>query len=305
MISRWLGEDRPKQFCAFLGTRTMLEHTFDRAAAICSPQRVLTVISRGQRPYLDEILRSRRRESMEWIVEQPIARGTAPGLYGGLSYIIERDPEATVIVLPSDHFIYPEVGFLRCLEAAAEAVARWEDKIVLLAARPTGPETDYGWIDIGPIWRRVSMTDPDLHVGDVLGFHEKPDAVTARDLYRRQGLWNTMVMVGKARTFTNLGWRALPNMMCEFEILRQVLRAVWEGRVPPDHEEYALSHVYGILNQADFSRDVLQRSFTDTLVLPMENIQWSDWGRPERLLETVERLAWPQGATLSAIAACQ
>lgn len=304
-IARWLGEDRPKQFCTFLGTRSMLEHTIDRAAALCSPGRVITVISRGQRSYLDEVMASRVPEETGWVVEQPVARGTAPGIYGALSYVVEHDPEATVVVLPSDHFIYPEEEFLHCLEVATKAAKHWNDRIILVAARPTGPETDYGWIETGPVLELASPGDEVSSVAEVAGFHEKPDAVTALYLYRRRGLWNTMVMVGKARTFSILGWRTIPETMWEFETLRQVLRAVRTGRVSVDHEEYALAHVYGSVPETDFSRSVLQPSARNALVLPMDSVHWSDWGRPERLLETMEYLGWGRSLHLPVLAACQ
>jgi mannose-1-phosphate guanylyltransferase len=283
----------------------MLEHTIDRVSELCTPKRVLTVISRGQRSYMDEILRTRGREETGTVIEQPVARGTAPGIYGGLSYIVEQDPDATVMVLPSDHFVYPEEEFLRCLGAAADAADHWADRIILLAARPTNPETDYGWIETGAVRSVPLGGEKDFRAAEVVGFHEKPDAVTAQYLYRRRGLWNTMIMVGKARTFSILGWRTLPEMMWEFETLRQVLRAVRSERVPPDHEEYALAHVYGAVPQADFSRNVLQPTADQALVLPMDGVHWSDWGRPERLLETMEHMGWSNSVHLPILTVCQ
>jgi mannose-1-phosphate guanylyltransferase len=304
-IARWLGEDRPKQFCAFVGKRTMLEHTIDRAVSFCSAERVVTVISRGQRRYMDEIIGSRRRGSTGILVEQPAARGTAAGVYGGLSYVVEREPDATVVVLPSDHFVYPEPEFLRFLDVAAEAADLWNDRVILLAARPTGPETDYGWIETGAPRCLSSRGGSSARFYEAAGFHEKPDALTAQLLWNRGGMWNTMVMVGKVRTLNVFGWRALPEMMGQFETLRQVLRAVWAERVSPDHEEYALTHVYGSLREADFCRDVLQYTVTHTLVLPMDGVHWSDWGRPERLLATMEHLGWSKSVRLPFLAACQ
>jgi mannose-1-phosphate guanylyltransferase len=283
----------------------MLEHTIDRAAVFCSPGRVITVISHGQRVYVNEIMALRSPGETGWVVEQPVPRGTAPGIYGGLTYILEQDPEATVVVLPSDHFIYPEEEFLNCLDAATQAAEHWNDRVILLAAKPTGPETDYGWIMTGPARELPSNGTGAFHIAQVVGFYEKPDAVTARYLYRRHGLWNTMVMVGKVRAFNILGWRALPEIMWKFETLRQVLRAVRTGRVPVDHEEYALAHVYGAVPEADFCRNVLQCCAANAMVVPMDGVHWSDWGRPERLLETMEHLGWSRSLRLPILAMCQ
>jgi mannose-1-phosphate guanylyltransferase len=69
-----------------------------------------------------------------------------------------------------------------------------------------------------------------------------------------------------------------------------VLRAIREGRLKPEHEATALARLYQELTPADFSKDLLQHVPDRSLVLPMDGIDWCDWGRPWRVTETLARL---------------
>src|SRR5687768_4764508 len=89
---RRFGEHRPKQYCAFLGQRTMFEHTLDRAVGMVGPERVVTVIGRGHWRYLQG-----RPGLVGYMVEQPRACDTAPGVFLPLAYVLAFDPEATVV----------------------------------------------------------------------------------------------------------------------------------------------------------------------------------------------------------------
>src|SRR5690242_6857195 len=100
-IEAWLGESRPKQFCTFTGSRSMLEMTLERAHRLVGPEHVVTVLGKGHREWLPE---SYRTIFGGMVLEQPGDFGTAAGLLAGLAYILEQDVDATVLVLPADQF---------------------------------------------------------------------------------------------------------------------------------------------------------------------------------------------------------
>lgn len=121
LTERWLGRHTPKQYCAFVGTRSMLQHTLDRAARLSAPERTVTVIARGHLPLVRQQLSTRQST----IIPQPLNRDTAVGMFLALTYVRAADPEATVVILPADHFVHPEARFLeavRCGVWAAETV---------------------------------------------------------------------------------------------------------------------------------------------------------------------------------------
>lgn len=279
--SRWLGRDRPKQYCTFCGTRSMLRHTLDRMVSVVRPDRVVTVIGSGHRGYLEESCGLEIPGRI--VVEQPIARGTAAGIFVAATYVFSRDPSATVLIFPSDHFVYPEERFLANVQRAVETARRLDDRLILLGAIPHGPEPEYGWIEPAE-----TVFQACGHAAKkVTCFHEKPGPREARRFYQLGWLWNTMVMVVNIQTLWSLGSRFFPAMMRQFEAFRTVLRFTQNGAAPGKEERVILSQVYGNLENVDFSSGLLQSAAEWIAVLPMQDVDWNDWGRPERVVESL------------------
>ena len=277
-IRSWLGEERPKQYCTFVGHRSMLSHTWDRARAIARPAHVVTVVGRGHRRFLAGM----EEPTPGTLIEQPADRGTAPGVFLPTAFIAARDPSATVVVMPSDHFIHSAAGFTALVETACRQAAEQPGRLVMLGATPLWPETDFGWILPAP--PRDSLTPRPVD-----GFEEKPDRVRAERFLARGGLWNTMVVATRADTLWRLGQRLLPEMMRPFDALLRELRRSLEEPSSTGIDR-AISRAYQQMPRADFSRDLVQRCPEAALVLPLGNVEWSDWGRPERVTESLRRL---------------
>lgn len=280
LTERWLGQHRPKQYCTFVGSRSMLQHTIDRSRQVVKPSRILTVIGHGHRTFLEEPATTGR------IIEQPAGCDTAPGIFLPASYVMAEDPAATVFILPSDHFIFPEEPFLDHLEEAAALAERWEDRLVLIGVPGERAESEYGWIQPGPRLRVSRHSD----VRAVTRFHEKPNRTQAEAFLRRGYLWNTMIVAVKVKTLWRMGWQWLPEMMRRFESLRQVLKAIRRNTVNPEHERLALAHIYRGMERKNFSRDFLEHLPNQIAVLTLDDVHWDDWGRPERIVESLARL---------------
>jgi len=92
----------------FIGT-PMLQHTLDRADHISDPKQKVTVIARSHRGHAWPQLARRRNGK---VILQPANRDTAGGIFAALSYVRALDPQATVVIYPSDHFVYPECRFI-------------------------------------------------------------------------------------------------------------------------------------------------------------------------------------------------
>lgn len=297
LISRWLGVSRPKQYCTFSGTRSMLQHTLDRVAMISEPKRTIVVIGSGHRVFFESAL---SRDFGGMVMEQPVDCGTAAGVLLPVSYILQQDPDATVVVLPSDHFVHPESSFVDQLKEAASMAESWTRHLVLLGAVPDRPETDYGWIQPSPRKR-----SPEAELRGVLSFYEKPCKAEAERFHRNQWLWNTMVVAAKGQALWSLGSRLVGELTGRLERIAGVMRAVAEGRVDVSQLDVAIAHVYRDLPCADFSRHILQRAPESSVVAPMLDIEWCDWGRPERISATLAALgaepAFPMHALEGAV----
>jgi mannose-1-phosphate guanylyltransferase len=283
-IEQWFGRPAPKQYCTFVGSRSMIRGTLDRAVRVSGRDRVITVIARGHRAYLAQAVPD---DLPGQVVEQPLDRGTAAGVYLPLAHVLEQDPRATVLLLPSDHYVQPEERFLEQLLTVCSLAEAREGRCVLLGARPEGGESDYGWIL--PVGSCSSE-----RVAPVARFVEKPPRDVAQRLLRQGALWSTMIVAAQGATLWDLGRRAIPRMIERFDALRSVLRAVRGERVPGVHTELTLRHVYGAMEPADFSRDVLAAAAPRAAaVVAADGVEWSDWGRPERVLESLARLGVP------------
>jgi mannose-1-phosphate guanylyltransferase len=260
------GEDLPKQFATIQGQTSMLQATLLRTANFSSAARTVVVVPNDR----EALAREQIGESnVVDVVAQPKNVGTGPGLLLPLSRVVARDPDAIVVVMPSDHYVRDQEAFVESVRSAA-LIARDQNALVLIAAAPEGPETQYGWIVTGP---------HDATRGrEVTGFVEKPDSSVANELFRAGALWSTFIMVGPASRFLALAKEHLPDQSSLFETYRAALGTARERRT--------LWSLYGTMDPADFSRDVLEKSKA-LRVVPLRPCGWSDWGTPDRVLASL------------------
>jgi molybdopterin-guanine dinucleotide biosynthesis protein A len=148
LIHKWLGEDRPKQYCTFVGSRSMLQHTVDRALTLVDSAHILVVSMGGQRVFLNDITIAQPDATPlnGQLLEQPIDCGTGAAVLFGAAHVLSQDPDATLLILPSDHFFHPEERFQQYADLCMQYGERTPDRMVLLGATPHYAETDYGWI---------------------------------------------------------------------------------------------------------------------------------------------------------------
>lgn len=274
-VHRWLGRPRAKQYCAFVGTRSMLQHTLDRADRLSASHRKVTVI--GQTHQGEAWAHFEGRQA-GMVLVQPANRDTAAGVFLPLSYIRTLDRDATVVIYPSDHFVYPEEQFAQAVRQAVAVAEALTDRVILLGARPDRLEEEYGWI----------LPDRDLTWGvgprvcSVSKFIEKPGVGELREIMRGRGLWNTLVIAAKAETLWMLGWRAVPEVMRLFDRL--------DGMIGSDREAEVLTSMYRDMPQRNLSSDVLQYLPSHLAVMELGDVMWSDWGRAERIRDSLQRI---------------
>jgi mannose-1-phosphate guanylyltransferase len=242
-----MGRPVPKQYCRFLGERSLLEATLDRVEPLVPPARTLAVVTRSHLPLARPQL---ARLAAADVVVQPRNLDTGPGLVLGLVALARRDPAATAAVFPSDHDVRDEAAFRADVARMAANVARRPERVALLGVRPERIDPGFGYVLPGS---RNGGTD----MLDVIGFHEKPEMAVAARLVARGALWNTFVMVGRVRRLLEIVAMQHPGT------LRLLARA--DARVPA----------------WNFSRDLLARVPGELAVLPATPCGWSDLGTPD------------------------
>jgi mannose-1-phosphate guanylyltransferase len=280
-VRRLRGLDLPKQYVNFIGRRSMLEHTFDRAEKLIPARRILTVVSRGHLRFT-EVRRQLENRPSENVIVQPVNKETGPGIFLPLMYLCKRCPEAIVAVFPSDHFILEEERFMDHVELAVQSVARDPSRIVLLAMEAQSPEVEYGYIV-------PRADDGKVNFWGTRGagkFIEKPSPASARELVAAGGMWNTMIMVFKVRTVLELLQRLFPTTYLCFA-------GIFDAIGKPD-EARRIDAAYQTLEPMNFSKDFLETVAANSpeviSVLPVRQVLWSDWGSPERLRQVQQLL---------------
>jgi mannose-1-phosphate guanylyltransferase len=274
-IESWLGYHKPKQYCVFSGERSLFQSTVDRADALGSPGRRVTVVARH---HVDEARAQLQARGAGILIPQPSNRGTAAGILLALTRIQAADRDAIVVVYPSDHFVYPEGAFLSTVARAVAAVVERPERLVLLGVVPDGPEPDYGWALPGaPV-----ETGTGSALREVAAFLEKPSRDESQALMARGALWNSMVLAGTIGTFWGAAARTVPELVSLFTSYRE-FAGTSRG---PD----VLERIYQRMPSRDFSKHVLERARDVLAVLPMTGVLWSDWGRPERIARTLKAI---------------
>ena len=275
------GHDLPKQYVNFVGRRSMLEHTFDRAEKLISAERLYVVIAREHLEF-SEVSRQIGSRPTETVVIQPKNKDTAPGLLLPLIYLHRRYPDAAVAIFPSDHFIVEEDIFIRHVDLAFRVVEQDGSRMVLLGVEPTAPEPEYGYIVPGEKTKEPGLAS----ARKVEMFVEKPAVEAAKKIVRIGALWNTLVMVFSLTTVMDVFQRTTPKLYHSFQPL---LKAIGT----PD-EQRALEAVYRELSPINFSTAILEvlpfEYRQELLVLPVRGVTWSDWGSADRLLTGLKKI---------------
>jgi mannose-1-phosphate guanylyltransferase len=203
----------------------MFQHTVDRVSRLTPSEQTVAVVARGHRPDAMEQLTPR---GIGTLVLQPENRDTVAGLFLPLTYVRARDPGATVVIYPSDHFVYPESRFLDVVRQATGVAESLSDQVLLLGVMPDRLELEYGWILPGVT---LPVRGLDAKVQTVQAFLEKPTAAQADVALSAGALWNTFVMISKVSTLWALGTKYFPNILQPFDRLEQAIGSPEEGHV--------------------------------------------------------------------------
>ena len=135
----------PKQFLDFFGTgRSLLQQTFDRFNKVIPTENILIVTNDL---YADLVKEQLPELNPEQILLEPTRRNTAPCIAWAAYHIRALNPNANIVVAPSDHLILKEGEFLDAIEKGLTFVSQSE-KLLTLGIKPNRPETGYGYIQI-------------------------------------------------------------------------------------------------------------------------------------------------------------
>lgn len=192
----------PKQFLDFFGTgRSLLQQTFDRFNKIIPTENILVVTNEI---YSDLVKYQLPEIDAKQILLEPTRRNTAPCIAWASYHIRALNPNANIVVAPSDHLILKEDEFLEAISKGLEFVSQY-DRLLTLGIKPNRPETGYGYIQIAD------------QEGDnfykVKTFTEKPELELAK-VFMESGefYWNSGLFIWNVQSIIKAGEALLPEL---------------------------------------------------------------------------------------------
>jgi mannose-1-phosphate guanylyltransferase len=260
----------PKQFIDILGTgKTLIQNTYDRFLKICPKENIYIVTNEI---YTGLVKKQLPDMADDQILTEPVMRNTAPCIAYGSFKIESLDPNAAIVVAPSDHLILDEAAFVSSIEKSLK-VATENQCLITLGIKPSRPDTGYGYIQ---------YTDKSLKNDfyKVKTFTEKPTLEIAKTFIQSGDfLWNAGIFVWSAKAIVNAFSQHLPEMHEIFADARPVYNTPDEKNLL--HKAYLqctnISIDYGIMEKAN-----------NVYVLPSE-FGWSDLGTWASIYELAEK----------------
>ncbi len=264
---------KPKQFLDILGTgRTFLQQTYDRFSKVVPDENFLVVTNTK---YLTLVLEQLPQLKEEQVLLEPIRRNTAPCIAYAVYKIKTKNPNANLIVAPSDHVILKEEEFIHQINNALDFVKE-NNALLTLGIKPCRPETAYGYIQVQ---KRVEFKDLDnLHKVKI--FAEKPDLQMAK-IFVESGefFWNSGIFI----------W-SLPAIMEAFDTHLQNVSSLFESGVKlynTADEVHFINKIYSEMPAISVDYGIMEKA-RNVFVLTAD-FGWSDLGNWSTLYENREK----------------
>jgi mannose-1-phosphate guanylyltransferase len=260
----------PKHVLPLLGKRTLFQSTLDRLDGFIPPEYTLVVTTADQ---AKELKKQAPQLTDENFLIEPQPRGTASVIGLAAEVIMKHDPEATMMVLTSDHYIHNNDLFQLVMRVAIQVAS--DGYLVTLGITPTFPATGYGYIQRGAIL----LEKYDYPVYRVLHFTEKPDELKARSMLASgDHSWNSGMFVWRVDCILDEFSRQMPALKTRLDRIGKawgtseqetVLASEWPQLKPETID-------YGIMEHA-----------SNVAVLPAGGLEWSDVGSWDSLFNVL------------------
>lgn len=264
---------RPKQFIDVLGTgQSLLQMTFSRLLKICPADQIYIVTNTI---YRDQVLSQLPAIRSDQVLCEPARRNTAPCIAYANHVILQKDPEAVVVVAPSDHIILNEDQFVENVKDAMK-VASENDWLITLGIEPSRPDTGYGYIQFRD--ENVMKSLPKLK--KVKTFTEKPNLEIAISfLESGDFLWNSGIFIWSLKTINQAFNQFLPEVN---ELFHEGL-----GKYGSIEEEAFIRQTYSVCRNISIDYGVMEKA-ENVFVLSVD-FGWSDLGTWGSLYEIREK----------------
>ena len=260
----------PKQFLDILNTgKTLIQWTFERYAAFIPKENIFVVTSEE---YADIVAQQLPEIPVENIVAEPSRKNTAPCVAYISFKLLQKDPEASLIVAPSDHMIMDGENFKKITTQALDFVDK-QEAFITLGIKPTYPNTGYGYIQFDS-----KLIADNIH--KVKTFTEKPNLELAKTFVASgEFLWNGGIFVWKVKTVVNAFEKYQPEMFELFDGEKE------NFNTPKEKE--AINKIYPQCTNVSIDYAIMEKA--DNVYVIPSSFGWSDLGTWNSAYENLEK----------------
>jgi mannose-1-phosphate guanylyltransferase len=260
----------PKQFIDILGTgKTLIQNTYERFLKICPKENIYVVTNESYTDLVKEQLPEMRDNQ---ILTEPVMRNTAPCVAYGSFKIESLNPDAAIVVAPSDHLILNEDAFISAIEKSLQTALQY-DYLITLGIKPSRPDTGYGYIQYTD-----EAINEDFH--KVKTFTEKPTLDIAKTFIQSGDfLWNAGIFVWSAKSIVKAFGTYLPDMHEIFAEARSIYNT--------SDEKVHINQAYQRCTNISIDYGVMEKA-ENVFVLPSE-FGWSDLGTWASIYQLAEK----------------
>ncbi|OIQ18823.1 mannose-1-phosphate guanylyltransferase [Lacinutrix sp. MedPE-SW] len=262
-------QEFPKQFHDMLGTgETLIQKTFSRLSTLIPEENIFILTNEI---YNDLVLEQLPSVTKRQVVLEPAMRNTAPCILYASMKIEKENPDAVMIVAPSDHWIEDENAFTNNVKQAF-TFCEQNNALMTLGIKPTFPNTGYGYIE----YDKSSTKD----IKNVNQFREKPDYHTAQSFINQGNfLWNAGIFMWSAKTVIEAFSNNQPELFKLFESGVDVYNT--------DFEDDFIRDNYGKAENISVDYAIMEKS-KNVFVLPA-TFDWNDLGTWGSLYDKLEK----------------
>ena len=250
--------EMPKQFIDLLGVgKSLLQLTVERFRSVAGIAGMWVVTSEN---YVDIVRKQLPEMPADHILAEPVPRNTAPCIAYACWRIMREDPEANIVVTPSDAIVLKTELFSEIISKALEFTAS-TSSIVTVGIHPDRPETGYGYI--------CASSKEECNVVKVNEFREKPDRETAeRYLAAGNYFWNAGIFVWSVSTIVDQMRRHAPQIAGMMDKIA--------GTFGTEEEKAALAEFFPQCDKISIDYAVMEKS--DSIYVISADLGWSDLG---------------------------
>ncbi len=263
---------KPKQFLDFFSTgRTLLQDTFDRVSKFIPLENIYVSTNHEYAHYVIEQLQELPREN---ILSEPIHRNTAPSVAWATYRISRRNPDARLLVIPSDQAVFKEDVFQQNIKAGMELVSK-KDIILTLGVKPTRPEPGYGYIQLGDY-----LEHDDIY--EMKSFTEKPDREFAQ-MFINSGefLWNSGIYIANTKHMRHCLNQIFPS------VLRQLEKQDGTSNVTLEEEVIFIEEHFSAYPNVSIDHGLLEK--THAVYVMKGDFGWADLGMWHSIYESFQK----------------